>query len=701
MTSSRGHDLYLAAKNLLHRVSDEETREAVLTLMHQLEVLIDDERHGDTEQTRARRSQLHERLTSLGLQSGEQFADVLPRGEFTTGGILAIRFTDDLFPLAHVELENLIISASKRIKSVLGANTPTLNLHGAGADFWFFEERRTAVPVVEMLRPLYLFALALQAESSRPSNGRRPISICLDYENDAATVSVLGRPTLLSARLRVAQAVLVGSRPGHVLLAREAADILNVTDDRHAELPDIARLLDVVPKHMSHRTDLVQLLTVSKKRYEFRSVAYVDDQHVVVAGATEPYIQFAAIEHRDRRDPERPGTQFSELLAAHDSCVILGVTHQELVEKHLRPAYEKRTRRGKGFWDRMIVLFPTAEAARRVMDGQATEVRLQSRAHGLRTVASFLKSLAGPSSDSWKVAEYQENLSFVGNWMSKGPRNSIRLSPLLPGLDLKETFFVELTENTTAFNEAKQSFVAIESNSIAIGEWNLVGRIQGNKFVWQRILNCGTENKNTSRNLAEAVVLVIVHGLTERGQRIYLQLRSNMNGSSAIGLYSNISGLVTTHDAYAAAQKTPPPNLFADGAAILEDIETNGVLKRDAVLPPEIWRQAAAREIDEELGLRTYLDRFVSHGSLMLARDKGAALFFEIFSLELKVSKPSAKQRSEIQHIRTARPLSGLDEGFSISEIAKLADQGSLNHLLAQNIDYFLGVYEALGVTDD
>lgn len=696
----RSRELYLTAKDVFYRLPEGEDREAVLTLMHQLEVLMDEERHGDTEQTRARRSQLHERLTHLGARHEAQI-DMPPQGGYISGGVLTIRFTDDLIPLGPAELENLISAALDRVSRTQAGNVPTLDLHGSGADFWFFEERRATVPSAEMLRPLYLFGLALQAESSRPPTDRCPISMCLDYENDAAAVSVCGRTTLLSARLRVTQAVLIGSRPGHILLTREAAKILDITDEGHAELPEVGKLLETKSSRISCRTDLVQLLTVSKKRHEFRSVVYLADQRTVVAGATEPYIQFTAIEHRDNHDPDRPGAQFSELLAAHDACVILGVTHEDLVEKYLRPAYEQRTLLGKGFWENMVVLFPTEAAANRVMDGQATEARLQSRRHGLRTVASFLKSSAGPASDSWKVAEYQENLSFVGNWMSKGPRNSIRLSPLLPGIDLKETFVVELTAGTAAFNEAKQSFVAIESNSIAVGEWNLLGRIQDGEYVWEKILNRGNQNKAIPHSLAQAVVLVIVHGLTEDGHRVYLQLRSNMNGSSAIGLYSNISGLVTTNDAYAAADKTPPPNLFADGAVILEDIKINRVLLRDGVLRPEVWRHAAAREIDEELGLRVAIDRFVPHGNLILERDNSPALFFEIFSLELKVSKPSADRQSEIQQIRAARPLAGLEEGFSLKEIRNLADQQCLNHLLARNVDFFLGVYRTLGVTDD
>jgi 8-oxo-dGTP pyrophosphatase MutT (NUDIX family) len=351
----------------------------------------------------------------------------------------------------------------------------------------------------------------------------------------------------------------------------------------------------------------------------------------------------------------------------------------------------------------MVVIFPSAEATSRVNEERASDDRLHRRASGLRTVISFLTS-EGPSAQSWKVVEYEGNLPFVGNWMSGGSPSSIRISPILPGCNVDESFVVELPESTMAYAEALNSFLAIEGRSIEVGEWNLLGTASDDVFKWTGIVN-RSESSRESANLSTygAIVLILVHGVTSRGRRVYLQLRSNLNGSTALGLYSNISGKVTIKDAYDAAGLSMPPLISpGDAEALMSDVMRQNVLVHNEQIPRAVWLRAAIREVYEELGLRIDESRLVDHGHLSLVRpERDSSLFFQIFSLELTSTIQDRKPMAEIAAIRHNRTGSGMNEEFTLRDIQRLADGRRLNALMATRLDYFLDIYGSLKISDE
>ena len=75
-----------------------------------------------------------------------------------------------------------------------------------------------------------------------------------------------------------------------------------------------------------------------------------------------------------------------------------------------------------------------------------------------------------------------------------------------------------------------------------MGEWNLLGVVSGGTFLWTGIVSRSAPPDPHSITVFEAVVLILVHGITSRGRRVYLQPRSNLNGSTGLGFTPTSAG---------------------------------------------------------------------------------------------------------------------------------------------------------------
>jgi hypothetical protein len=681
-----------------------EHRERLRIIADQLQVLESDERRGeDPVETTQRRRRLHVALEQIARSAGPGAVVDLPNTpDYRGGAILAFRFVEETL-LREAIAEGLEEGISRAIgvsRELSAVHLPELEVMGGAADLWFFSERPERAAKTDVLRAFLCFGLQVQRQLA---DGAAP-AFLLDWEDDATYFTSSRGRTVLSSKLRFAQEALLGARAGHILMSDDCRRSLSISGgplkgplgDSIASIfgcPD-ARLscaLEDLPPLMPSQTPMPMVAVVFKANNE------------MIAGSSSAYIEFTAIEHRENLPGHRRGEPFIRLLATHDECVIIGITNEHLASRYLLPALADRRKARKGFWDRMVVIFPSPEATSRVNEERPPEERLHRRASGLRTVISFLKS-EDPSGKSWKVAEYDGNLPFVGNWMSGGSPNSIRISPLLPGCDVAQTFVVELPESTVAHAEALRSFVAIEGRSTEVGEWNLLGSATDGVFQWTGIVSRSESlSESSSLSTYEAVVLILVHGVTSRGRKVYLQLRSNLNGSTALGLYSNISGKVTIQDAYDAAGLSMPPLISpADAEALMSDIIRQGALRHNEEIPRAVWLRAAIREVNEELGLRIDESRLVDHGYLRLVRpERNSSLFFQIFSLELTSTIQGRKPTAEISAIRHNREGSGMNEEFTLRDIQHLADGRRLNALLATNLEFFLDIYRSLRVSDE
>lgn len=571
---------------------------------------------------------------------------------------------------------------------------------GGAGDLWVFVTQQPRRNRRQTLSSCYLFGLLAQRELGR--GGPAP-AFLLDWDDDAGLLTSGQGRTVLSHHLRHAQEVLLGSKPGHILVS---GGCLAALDLRGSVAKDDVRAVfaagESTRSQLRQEVEVLNVLTPSKSSLAAASITYSRDGETV-AGCRQEYVELTAIEHRDHAPGRQRGEGFIRLLTTHNECVIIGVTNEHLAESYLLPALERRHALGKGFWNRIVVIFPAAASVARVREeNRLPEERLQQRASGLRTVISLFRAKE-PTGSHWTVLEYEDNLPFVGNWMGDGPRNSIRLAPLMPGCNVDETFVVELPQSTAAYAEAYRSFITIEQKSTPVGEWNLLGTEVAGEYHWSQIISRSETPEEVRREAFQAVVLVLVHGITSRGHKVFLQLRSHLNGSTALGLYSNISGKVTVQDAYAAAGVDPPDLVSPeDGPALMWDIQERAVLKPDQELPREVWLRAAIREVDEELGLEIDKSRLKDHGHMTLIRSgRRHSLYFRIFSLQLRTVRQGQRTIAEINQIRQNRVGSGMDRGYSLRDIIGLKQGQRLNDLLAVNLDRFLEIYQALGINDE
>lgn len=681
-----------------------ETREQLRLISDQLQLLQTDEAQaGHAGEVAERRNRLKSRFEKLVRTAElERLAPLGSRTGYRDGAILALRFADDLALSEAIggSIERRLAEAFDRTRALPGIELPEIEVVGGAADLWLFAARPPNAGKADVLRACLCLGLMVQR---RLATVRSAPAVLLDWEGDAAYYTRPFGRTVLSLRLRAAQEALLGARPGHVLLSQEGrrSMALNSGPVSGPLLGPLSAVLDCPDARLICTLEQLPPLTPSDAPAPMFAVSYTGDGELL-AGSSSAYVELTAIEHRENVPGRRPGEPFIRLLSTHDECVIVGITHEDLAERYLMPALADRRKAGRDLWRRMVVIFASEAAASRVLEEREDEERRQCRAGGLRSVISFLRS-EDRTGRSWKVAEYEDNLPFVGNWMSGGSRNSIRLSPLLPGCDVAKTFVVELAESTVAYQEAQQAFLAIEERSVQVGEWNLRGRGDRDGFCWTGIVPHGAGPERSEAASFKAVVLIIVHGVTSRGRRVYLQLRSKLNASSDFGLYSNISGMVAVQDAYTVADVPLPPLIAPEDAdALMGHILRNGVLALGSQVPQEVWLQAAVREVGEELGLHVDASRLKDHGSLTrVVPDKGVRLFFRIFSLELASRQVGRREEAEIQAIRHRRKGVGMDDEFTVGDIRRLQATGALNGLLNDNCEHFIRLYQELGIPDE
>jgi hypothetical protein len=674
-------------------------RERLRIIIDQLHLLQSDEQQAqDPAEIEERQRRLEAKLERLSraVRPGD--------GGYREGAILAFRYAEDVVLREAIArgIEEGISRAIRATRALPEVELPELDVIGGGADLWFFSERPKGTAKADMLRAF--LCLGLQIQQQLAAYGAVP-AFLLDWEDDATyLVNPRGR-TLLSRKLRSAQEALLGGKAGHILLSDDCRRSLSISlPGGVVQRPlrdSLASILGCSGAQLSCSVKELPALMPSKMSIPMVALTYSANNEVI-AGGSLVYAEFTAIEHREDLPGRRRGELFIQRLATHDECVIIGITNEHLARQYLIPALADRSADGKGFWRRLVVIFASSEAAARLIEDRPAEDRVHRRAAGLRSVISFLRS-EDPSANSWEVAEYRGDLPFVGNWLSGGSPNSIRLSPVLPGRAVDQTFTVELPESTVAYEEAKESFIVIQNRSRKVGEWNLLGRVDGGTFRWREIVSRSASPALVNPATYEAVILVLVHGMSRRGRRVYLQLRSNLNGSTDLGLYSNISGKVTVDDVYDAAGLRPPLLISPEEAdALMGDILGQEVLRPGEEIPNKVWLRAAIREVEEELGLKVGESRLKDHGHLTLVRpERDTSLFFQVFSLELTSAIQDQRTVVEINEIRQHRPAAGMDKDFTLRDIRRLAEERSLNALLAANVDHFIEIYRSLEISDE
>jgi 8-oxo-dGTP pyrophosphatase MutT (NUDIX family) len=247
------------------------------------------------------------------------------------------------------------------------------------------------------------------------------------------------------------------------------------------------------------------------------------------------------------------------------------------------------------------------------------------------------------------------------------------------------------------------------AGSTSISEWDLFGRIITNEddepqFSYGGIVNrakISLELKNTQGFSEFCFPVVLIMLYTERfgDFKSVIQERTPYNATSDIGTFSNISGRISTDDVHEPGGKGNYFTLSFDSSALVATNKFNAFCGWSAgkILPDSIWKQAAIRELEEELGLDVSPERLKLRGSHYLQRDDGN-LYFQIYSL-LLLSDVSLNKH-ELDIIGQRRPYVSLKE-FTFPELEGLWRQKKLNRLLQNKfLDVFVPNFSELQIRD-
>jgi 8-oxo-dGTP pyrophosphatase MutT (NUDIX family) len=352
--------------------------------------------------------------------------------------------------------------------------------------------------------------------------------------------------------------------------------------------------------------------------------------------------------------------------------------------------------------------------------GKGVKERKEMWRQGRRLVYQWLLQLPEEYPSRWECLEFIGHLSYVGQRFLSDHDESIRVAPLLPGADVKESYYMEVFSGSRVFEQLSNAFDFMVNRSKPIAEWNICTTVRDDVIRFKGIINRSRRGKarehlklqSPDEPLHFPVVLVVLHA--ELGAtRGILQERTPYNAASDFYKYSNISGSLVDQDIFRSL--TPDGTLpdstqydafvrrnylavqSNDRDASLDFLEaTEGKVSLDGPIPADVmdraWQLAAVRECYEELGLTVRRTRLVLQDPCVLLSQHHLDynLVFRIFSLEIT--------REEWDSIKVLRPRSQLYD-LSWSEMETLYGEGRFNHLLQERFkDVFVSIYKRLGV---
>jgi 8-oxo-dGTP pyrophosphatase MutT (NUDIX family) len=293
--------------------------------------------------------------------------------------------------------------------------------------------------------------------------------------------------------------------------------------------------------------------------------------------------------------------------------------------------------------------------------------------------------------------EFEGNLPFVGNWFISERNASVRVAPILPGCDMKKSYYMEVFKGMEAYTQLAQAFSVICSRSSRVVEWDIYGQFKEGELQYQGIVNRQKwDELGQIGRFCFPIVLIMLHADIEGGPKSILQERTIFNASDDIDTFSNISGRVTDMDICTAKALALPP--YIDYQDTDDDIATTAFndrtnMKPGDPLPPGTWEAAAIREIREELGLRVTPDRLKHHCTYHLKRANGD-LFFKIFSLKLR----RTLNVDELEIIEDSRPYVKLS-AFDLPLLRNYHENSRFNRLLQREFEkVFVSIFRELGI---
>jgi hypothetical protein len=700
---------------------------AVLTLQGRLaEVIQEIRQYGQTDRTRVELARVTTELNRLCLKNLEpkksfnELCGIAPsqapaispgaaEKRFLSGAVLYANVLDfsTLLPPDQDKAADFMSQESERFLEAFG---PSCWLDFRGGDFLLFLERKPYERREDALTKVFLFGLQLQLKTSgQPFK----LGVTLHWEDNATWCYLGNRSYLMGPVLNETQLLMSFSDGGHFFLSENAYRDLRpqLHEAEHTSFSDLLRaisgrldkvwpdlhLLEETYKTYKCYCEIFTFHDRHKRQHDLYNLYVMDSRYQVCMGNPSTPQHRVAIEYRDKREIY-PQQAFIQRLVEADEVSIIALTH-EGTAMFLQKALALREEQGKGFWNQLQVVFPGQSVLKEIIDQHpTTQVRFDRWEDGKRSVFHFLLSKGSDCLSRWECLEYNGNLPFVGNWFIGAQNTSVRVMPVLPGADMRETYYMEVFKGTPAYKQLSDAFGAICSRTSWITEWNIYGRLEREEFHYYGVVN--RKRWGTRKQFCFPIVLIMLHAEVETGLRSILQKRTIYNGANDIGTFSNISGRMTALDVYVAKGLRPQIDFDYDYQDKRDDIATSQFnaqagLKRGDPLPSDVWEVAAVREIQEELGLEITRDRLKHHCTYYLEREDGD-LFFRIFSLKLRHDASV----DELQIIEDARPHANLSN-FNLSRLRQSHRECKFNRLLQKKFEeVFLPIFQELGIEE-
>ena len=549
---------------------------------------------------------------------------------------------------------------------------------------------------------LRAFMLGLQMQWNSHGSSFR-IGMTLHWEADGRWHKVKERDYLTGKAIDEARLLMSFSGHDHFFISRQAYEVL-WRDLFDAEETDLHTMLCILNEHVTFSNnwplfreiklgdiDLSAQVSCNsftfydrhKRQHQLYNFIVQSEQYRI--GNSIPPYHRVSVEYRSLREHNRQNAFINRLIEA-DEVSIIGLTH-EGTRRFLEEAlHVRKTEKGKGFWDRLQIVFPSRKIVNSFVDPDREEKdRIAAWVAAKRGVQEFLLNQGPNYIDHWECLEYDGPFPFIGNRFIGGRSKSVRIAPVLPGTDLRTVFYIEFFQGVTSYEQISKTFDYICTRSSKIVEWTLYGTWQENEFRYSGIVNRRRlgrlieQNISANRRICIPVVLIMLHTIYQGRKKSILQCRTLFNASSDIGKYSNISGRVTDMDVFNSQNlnnfsksylhttySAIAPN---DDQATVAFEEVSGWKKGD-MLEDMVWKMTAIREVKEEIGLdlEKEPERLVLQAEKYLWR-KDRDLFFKLFSLELR--RGVDDELAIIEKLRPEANLHPFDKEKLINEKSK------------------------------
>jgi hypothetical protein len=683
----------------------------LLTLQGRFAKVVQDEnRFGATETVRSDFARVLEELNRVSQATQNQSFNAvsgiaLPhenlkdrqRARFLSGGILCIEVVNFLF-LDLATQAQAIHFLEQETKSFLNLIESHFWLDFNGGNLLLFLERSHDETQQATLARLLIFGLHSKLKTA---NLAFKLGITLHWE-DNATWHYLGEQAFLTGHaLNEAYLLMSFSDGEHFFISTIVYDSIGTRffgKGRNVNQLLVGVFSELSNDYKSNWPSLMELnrdftfqcqdfMFHDHHKRQYKIFNFFVEGHGNIYGNKMLPSPLVAIDNRDDRILS-PNQAFVQRLVEADDITIIGLTNEGTAE-FLREALEIRKSREAGFWQRLRVVFPSEAILGKFIEKNRTEKERRALWEtGKRKVFKFLLNQGEEAVFHSECLEYDGILPFVGNWFVGENNQSVRIAPILPGCDLRDTYYMEFFKGMQAYDQVTDAFSAICNRGSAIAEWDIYGQVNNNyEFRYTGIVNRKNLASQAGPGICFPVVLIMLYAETNGTNKSFLQERTIYNGSDDIGTYSNISGRLTDIDVCLAKglpsvdfYNTFNPQVEPDIQVIEFNRKTG--LSSGVELPSETWQKAAIREVYEELGLHITPERLQYHIAYHLSRPDGTGLYFQIYSLKLRRDI----NLDELKTIQISRPHANL-EPFTFNKLCKYHREHKFNRLLQMKFE--------------